>query len=87
MITTKIVKTIHVNILTPSKRIINLISETETIDVQFKQSLIIPVHKNKQEMNNNRPVDVVNSIFKSRCKISKKAVWICRENEHYRCEA
>lgn len=38
MITTNIIKTVHINILAPLKHIVNLIFETGTIPLQFKQS-------------------------------------------------
>lgn len=60
-ITTIMIKSCHLYTVEPLKHIINLIFQSGEIPLQFKTSLISPIHGNKCEISNYRPISLINN--------------------------
>ena len=62
----KIIKDMHVYIIKPLLHIINLIFKTGTVPIQFKTTIVSPIHKagSKHDINNFRPISVMNNFGK-----------------------
>lgn len=75
------IKSCHLYIVDPLKHIINLIFQTGELPVQFKTSVITPIHKvgNKSEISNYRPISLINNFGKIFEKCLKT-----RLNDHLR---
>lgn len=65
-ITAKILKLVHLHILTPLVHIINLIFKNGQVPHQFKTSIITPIHKagDKTKIHNYRPISLINNFGK-----------------------
>nr|CAH7730708.1 unnamed protein product [Callosobruchus chinensis] len=61
----------------PLTHIINLIFESALIPTQFKESVVIPIHKSgrKDKMTNYRPISLLNNFAKIFEKCLNKRIW------------
>ena len=76
-ISSKILKTISEKIITPITHLLNLSLTTGIVPTQLKESCIIPIHKSgdKKNMNNYRPISLLNSTSKILEKIVHKQIY------------
>ena len=72
-ITAKLIKMIDLEIISPSRHIINLIFKTGKVPSHFKQSVIVPIYKSgsKNEIKNYRPISLINNFTKIFEKVLK----------------
>lgn len=75
-INVELIKKIHIFIIKPIQHIINLIFSTGIVPTHYKQSVITPLFKNGNagEINNYRPITLINNIAKIFEKCFKKRI-------------